>query len=146
VDLKAYYAEQRRRNKIANQDFAARTHGWKFGLTPAAATTRWPVLGNDRSAPVPPDRLTRLVLAADRAGVLLKPEPGEIRSAFSTRDPDSEETTGEGFGFFPSTAPYLVVYGSEAISYASLRGLTAYDVLVKVMDTFATPRASFQQS
>jgi hypothetical protein len=146
VDLKAYYAKQRLRREAAEREFAARTHGWTFGVTPEAATTRWAVLGNDRRAPVPPDRLTRLVLAADRAGVLLKPEPGEIRSAFSTRDPDSEQTTGEGFGFFPSTAPYLVVYGSEAISYASLRGLTAYDVLVKVMDTFATPRAGFQQS
>jgi hypothetical protein len=103
VDLKAYYAEQRRRRQLAEQEFAARTHGWTFGVTPEAAAMRWAVLGNDRRAPVPPDRLTRLVLAADRAGVL-------------------------------------------AIAYASLTGLTAYDVLVKVMDTFVTPRASFEQS
>lgn len=146
MDLKAYYAEQRRRRELAEQEFAARTHAWTFGVAPEAATIRWPVLGNDRRATVPPDRLTRLVLAADAAGVLVKPEPGVIRSAFSTRDPDTEETTGEGFGFWPSAASSLVVHGREAIAYASLTGLTAYDVLVKVMDTFAAPRASFEQS
>jgi hypothetical protein len=146
VDLEAYYAEQRRRREVAEQEFAARTHGWKFSLSPDAATTSWPVLGNDRRAAVPPDRLTRLVLAADRAGVLVKPEPGEIRAAFSSRDHDTEETTGEGFGFWPASASCLVVHASEAIAYADLAGLTAYDVLVKVIDTFATPRASFQQS
>jgi hypothetical protein len=48
VDLKAYYAEQRRRRELAKQEFAARTHGWTFGVTPEAAAIRPGHGGDDR--------------------------------------------------------------------------------------------------
>jgi hypothetical protein len=147
VDLKAYYAENRRRGEIADQEFAARTHGWVFGLSPDAAAwaARW-ASASPSGRTVSPEGLTRLVPAADRAGMLLKPEPGEIRSAFSSRDPLTEETTGDGFGFWPASAQYLVVHASATVAYADLVSMSALDILQAVIAGFDVPRARYRQA
>lgn len=147
VDLRAYYAENRRRGEIADQEFAARTHGWVFGLSPntEAWASRWAATsptGRTMSA----GSLVPLVRAAEQAGMLLKPEPGEIRPAFSSRDPLTEETTGDGFGFWPASAQYLVVHATGTVAYADLASMSAPAVLEAVVATFRTARARYEQA
>ncbi|MEV8371974.1 hypothetical protein AB0P21_04515 [Kribbella sp. NPDC056861] len=147
VDLKAYYAENRRRGEIAKQEFAARTHGWRFGLSPSAAA--WAAGQTVISAGQPTAVeawLTELVRAADAAGVFAKPEPGQLRTAFASRDPLSEETTGIGFGFWPSSAEYLVVHGSAVVAFTELGSTSAYDVLAAVVESLGVPRARSEQA
>lgn len=132
MDLAAYYAESRRRRAIATAEYAARSHGWQFGLAPAAA-------GWAGSQSIGHRDLARLVQRADQAGLLLKPEPGVIQVAFANRD-ESERESGIGFGFWPESAEYLVLHGSAAIMFADLPGLTAYQVLDRVVATLAAPR------
>ncbi|TQI99828.1 hypothetical protein [Kribbella jejuensis] len=137
----AYYAENRRRADLAQREFAERTHGWRFTLSADAAA--WAAT---RPGPVLPTDLTHLVEEADAAGLFLKPEPGTIRSAFSSRDPYTEETSGAGFGFWPTAAEHLVVKAGTAVAYDQLNGLDALGVLHLVVDTFATPTASYEQA
>ncbi|MFI5734731.1 hypothetical protein ACIA49_31755 [Kribbella sp. NPDC051587] len=139
MDLQTYYAENRRRMEIAHREFAERDHGWSFTLSPDALS--WAA-----RQPAPVRDLVRLVERADADDVFRKPEPGTIRSAFASRDPETEVETGAGFGFWPSDAEHLVVHASGAILYADLPALDVYDVLRRVVETFATPRASYQQS
>ncbi len=96
MDLQAYYAEMRRRSETAQREFAERSHGWRFALSPEAAA--W-AAGQPAAV-----RDLRVVERADAAGVFLKPEPGTIRSAFASRDPETEVETGLGFGFWPEQA------------------------------------------
>ena len=141
MDLNAYYAENRRRRDLAQQEFAERRHEWRFALSADAAAwaDSWP-------GPVDAGNLGALVRDADADGLFLTPEPGSIRTAFSTRDPDTEETTGEGFGFWPTVAEHLIVQAGTAIGYDELPGLGVLEVLRRVVDTFTTPRASYQQA
>jgi hypothetical protein len=141
VDLNAYYAENRRRRDLAQQEFAERKHSWRFALS--ADATAW---ADSWTGPVDARNLSTLVGEADAAGLFLTPEPGSIRSAFSTRDSSTEQTTGEGFGFWPTVAEHLIVQAGTAVGYGELPGLGVLDVLRRVVDTFATPRASYQQA
>ena len=141
MDLNAYYAENRRRRDVAQREFTERTHGWRFALS--ADATAWTATWRD---PVDASNLGALVREADAAGLFLTPEPGSIRTAFSNRDPFTEETTGEGFGFWPTVAEHLVVKAGTAVAYDELAGLDALAVLRRVVDTFAAPRAGFEQA
>jgi hypothetical protein len=138
--LTAYYAENRRLAEAAQAEFAERTHGWVFGLAPDAAS--W---AEAWSGPIDASNLTTFVEQADAAGVFVLPEPGEIRSAFSSRD-QTEETSGVGFGFWPASAVELIVFAREAIGYDELPGLDALGVLRRVVATFKDPIARDQQS
>ncbi|MFF0340846.1 hypothetical protein [Kribbella sp. NPDC004875] len=141
MDLNAYYAENRRRRDLAQQEFAERTHKWRFALS--ADASAW---AESWDGPVVAGNLSALVHDADASGLFLTPEPGSIRTAFSTRDPRTEENTGEGFGFWPTVAEHLIVQAGTAIGYDELPGLGVLEVLRRVVDTFATPRASYQQA
>lgn len=136
MNLEAYYAENRRRYEIACREFHARTHGWRFRAAPVAAT--WAA---GRSVTV--RSVVQFVTHADAAGLLVPPEPGQIRWAFSTRDRDTEVTDGIGFGFWPDNAEYLVVFAAKPIAYADLASMSAPELLTRVADSFigARPRA-----
>ena len=137
MDLQAYYAEMRRRSETAQREFAERSHGWRFALSPEAAA--W-AAGQPAAV-----RDLRVVERADAAGVFLKPEPGTIRSAFASRDTETEVETGLGFGFWPEQAECLIVHASATVPYAELPSLDVMGVLRRVVETFETPRASYQQ-
>ncbi|HWD82277.1 MAG TPA: hypothetical protein VG497_25435 [Kribbella sp.] len=141
MDLNANYAENRRRRDVAQREFTERAHGWRFALS--ADASAWAATWPD---PVDASNLRTLVGEADAAGLFLTPEPGTIRTAFSTRDPFTEETTGDGFGFWPTVAEHLVVKAGTAVAYEELAGLDALAVLKRVIDTFATRRASYEQA
>lgn len=141
--LQNFYAESARRQQIATREFEQRTHGWHFALASEAeqwaeshaAGERWSSGG------------TAMVELADAAGVIRKPEPGRISSAYSHRDSWTEETTATGFGFWPEAAEALVVHAGSAIPLEALaapteRGDTAavLAVLRLVVDSFATVR------
>ncbi len=141
MDLKAYYAKMRHRSETAQREFAESTHEWRFTLSPDAAA--W--AARQPSAPVRDLNLARLVERADAAGVFLKPAPGKIRSAFASRDPETEVETGVGFGFWPDDAEALIVHGSGTILYVELPVLSVLEVLARVVETFQAPRPSYQQ-
>ncbi|WP_194912646.1 hypothetical protein, partial [Catenulispora rubra] len=109
--LRDFYAESTRRWEVANREFQERTHGWHFTLAPEAqqwaqahaASDRWQYSGS------------ALVELADAAGMIRKPEPGRITSAYSHRDSQTEMTTEEGFGFWPTAAEALVIHAGQAI-------------------------------
>ncbi len=136
MDLKAYYAENRRRYEIASREFDARTHGWRFRVSPIAAA--WAA---GRSVTV--RSVVQLVTHADAIGMLVPPEPGQIRWAFSTRDRDTEVADGIGFGFWPDSAEYLVVFAARPIAYSELALMSGPELLTRVADSFigARPRA-----
>ncbi|TDD49868.1 hypothetical protein E1263_31645 [Kribbella antibiotica] len=141
MDLKAYYAENRRRLEIAQREFADRSHGWDFTLAPHASA--WAA---SQPALVNANALPGLVERAGAAGVIRVPEPGVLRSAFASRHPETEVETGVGFGFWPDTAEYLVVHASATIPYAELPALDVLGVLERVVETFLGPRPSYRQS
>lgn len=138
-DLQAFYAENARRAALATSEFEQRTHGWHFALAPHAAqwaqshadSDRWSYSG------------TAIVKLADDAGVILKPEPGHIASAYSHRDSRTEMDTAAGFGFWPDAAQALVVHATTAVPLADLEppargdGPAVLALLEKVVDTFA---------
>lgn len=136
MDLEAYHAENRRRQEIASREFDARTHGWRFRISPIAAA--WTAR---RSVPV--RSVVQFVTRADATGMLVPPEPGQIRWAFSTRDRDTEATNGIGFGFWPDNAEYLVVFAARPIAYSELASMSGPELLTRVADSFigARPRA-----
>jgi hypothetical protein len=136
-DLTAYYAEGRRRWDIARQEFAERIDGWSFALSAEAET--WSAAWQ---RPIDETNLVGLVEQAQAAGLFVVSEAGSVRNAFSYRDPDTEVTTGEGFGFWPASAEFLVIHGSRGIEFAELPALDALGVLLRVADTFQAPRAS----
>ncbi|MEU4193759.1 hypothetical protein AB0E69_17805 [Kribbella sp. NPDC026611] len=140
MDLNAYYAEQKRRREVAEQEFAARADTWRFTLAPEAQdwAADWPAITEAN--------LLQLVLQADAAGLFLTAEAGSVRSAYSYRDQYTEATTATGFGFWPETAEYLVVHAAQAIMYDELPGLDAFGVLRRVADTFQQPAAGYEQS
>ena len=136
-----FYAENARRWETAKREFAERTHGWRFELAPDAAQwaeshasgEHWSTSG------------TAMVELADAAGVIVKPEPGRISSAYSHRDAMTELTTETGFGFWPDAAEALVVHAGSAIPLAALEppaergdGAAVVEVLRLVVASFAT--------
>ena len=141
--LRDFYAESARRWETAKREFEQRTHGWRFALAPEAeqwaeshaAGEQWSYSG------------TAMVELADAAGVIRKPEPGRISSAYSHRDSMTEETTEEGFGFWPEDAEVLVVHAGRAIPLAALEppahgdGAAVLAVLRLVVESFATVSA-----
>jgi hypothetical protein len=141
--LAAFYAESARLREAAQREFEQRTHGWHFDLAPEAnqwadahaASERWSHDG------------TGIVELADAAGMIRKPEPGHIRSAYSHRDPRTEETTAAGFGFWPAAAEALVVHADRAIPLTALEppargdGAAVLAVLRLVVESFASVSA-----
>jgi hypothetical protein len=141
--LRDFYAESARRWETAKREFAQRTHGWHFALAPDAA--QWAdshAAGEHWSSSG-----TAMVELADAAGVIRKPEPGRICSAYSHRDSMTEETTETGFGFWPAAAEVLVVHAGRAIPLAALEppargdGAAVLGVLRSVVESFATVSA-----
>ena len=139
--LRDFYAESTRRWELANREFQARTHGWHFTLAPEAhdwaqshaAGDRWHYSG------------TTLIELADTAGMIHKPEPGRIATAYSHRDSRTEMTTAEGFGFWPTAAESLIIHAGTAIPLAALEPPAApgdaapvLALLRLVVDSFAT--------
>jgi hypothetical protein len=141
MDLAAYYAEGRRRWEIAQREFAERTGTWSFTLADQADT--W---AGGWTGPIDSTNLVRLVEQAAAAGLFVVSEAGTVRNAFSYRDPETEATTGEGFGFWPESAEFLIIHAREAITYAELPGMDALAVLRRVADTFEGPTASYVQA
>jgi hypothetical protein len=146
--LDAFYAESARRREVAQREFQARRHGWHFGLAPGA--DQWAesyAAEEDASASGPSGWAARLVERADEGGVILKPEPGKIRSAFSHRDSFTEETTAIGFGFWPDDAEILVLHAGHAIPFDQVTAAIGGDgaallaVLRLVVESFATVTA-----
>jgi hypothetical protein len=146
--LAAFYADNARRWEVAKREFGERTHGWRFA--PAAEAGQWA----ERFAGAASGHVTdpsawaaRLVEQADADGVIVKPEPGRIRSAYSHRDPDTEMDTAIGFGFSPNASEALIVHAGHAIAYDTITpaiggdGAAVLGVLRAVVDSFATVRA-----
>lgn len=143
MDLKDFYAQSARDRETAQREFQERTHGWRFELAPEAeqwaqahaSGERWSYSG------------TAVVELADAAGVIRKPEPGRISTAYSHRDSRTEETTADGFGFWPANAEKLVVHAGKAIPLAALEppargdGAAVLAMLRLVVDSFATVKA-----
>lgn len=143
MDLNDFYARSARDRETAQREFQKRTHGWRFELAPAAEqwaqahaeSERWSYGG------------TTVVELADAAGVIRKPEPGRIGTAYSHRDSRTEETTADGFGFWPADAEVLVVHAGTAIPLAALEppargdGAAVLAMLRLVVDSFATVKA-----
>ncbi|MEY9908700.1 hypothetical protein ABIA35_004933 [Catenulispora sp. MAP12-49] len=142
--LRDFYARSVRGRETADREFAERTHGWHFELLPEAAQwadehaagERWSSGG------------TAVVELADAAGVIGKPEPGRIGSAYSHRDPMTEQTTATGFGFWPRAADALVVHAGRAVPVEALEapaergdGAAVLAMLRLVVESFATVRA-----
>lgn len=142
--LREFYAESARRRETAEREFAQRSHGWHFELAPDAeqwaeshaSGERWSWSG------------TAMVELADAAGVIRKPEPGRIWSAYSHRDSRTETTTAAGFGFWPDAAEVLVVHAGGAIPLEILEAQTArgdgaavLEVLRLVVESFTTVSA-----
>jgi len=139
-DPKAPPGENRRRWEIAEREFEERIRNWTFILSPDAEA--WA----EAWAPtIDKTNLVTLVEQAGTAGLFLTPEPGTVRNEYSYRDPDTEATTGEGFGFWPASAECLVIDAAEAVTFAELPGLDALGVLRRVVDTFQAPRSSYKQ-
>ncbi|WP_194893044.1 hypothetical protein [Catenulispora pinisilvae] len=139
--LDAFYAESARLRHVAEREFQERTHGWHFELAPEAdqwaeshaAGDHWSAGGST------------LVERADAAGMIRKPEPGRISSAYSHRDSRTEETTHTGFGFWPDAAEALIVHAGRAIPLDALEpppargdGAAVLTTLRLVVETFAT--------
>src|SRR3954468_15550977 len=123
--LAAFRPGTARRWDVAEREFQRRSHGWHFGLAPdagqwadsyAAATA---TAGRALSGPA--GWVARLVEQADADGVIVKPEPGRVRSAYAHRDSETEMETAVGFGFRPDDAEALVVHAGRAIAFDDLR-------------------------
>src|SRR4051812_44531005 len=118
--LTAFYADNARRWETAKREFGEREHGWRpFAL--AAGAGQWAESfagggsagsgsgsgsgtataaadGDDKGHPHDPSAwAAHLVEQADADGVIIKPEPGSIRSAYSHRDSQTEMDTAIGF-------------------------------------------------
>ena len=153
VDLAAYYAEGKRRHDIAGREFRKRRHGWHFDL--ATGADRWAeayaaaesAADVERGVREPYAWASRLVEAADADGMIVKPEPGRIRSAYSHRDSCTEDTVAIGFGFWPDDAEFLIVRAGSALHFDVLTpaiggdGMAVLAVLRSVIATFDSPRA-----
>ncbi|GAA2005366.1 hypothetical protein [Catenulispora subtropica] len=149
--LAAFYAGNARRWETAKREFAEREHGWHFALAPEAG--RWADSFAAAEAAAtgyaqdPSAWATRLVEQADAAGVILKPEPGRIRSAYAHRDSRTETETAIGFGFSPDSSEVLVVHAGQAVPHNLIApavgsdGAAALAVLRAVVDAFATVTA-----
>lgn len=144
--LTAFYADNARRWETAKREFEEREHGWRFALAPEAS--RW---ADSFAAAAPHSQdpsawAAHLVEQADADGVVSKPEPGRIRSAFAHRDSQTERETAIGFGFFPDASETLTVHAGTAISHDALTpalsgdGAAVLAVLRMVVDSFATVR------
>lgn len=159
--LAAFYADNARRWEVAKREFSERTHGWRFAL--AAEADQWAgafaaAAGVDAGAGTPAAAAVghptdpsawaaRLVEQADADGVIVKPEPGRVRSAYAHRDPHTEMDTAIGFGFFPNASEVLIVHAGDAIAYDTITsaiggdGAAVLGVLHAVVDSFATVSA-----
>jgi hypothetical protein len=142
--LQDFYAESARRRDLAEREFQKRTHGWHFALAPDAPQWAQSHADGDHWSSGGP----ALVELADAAGVILKPEPGHIASAYSHRDPRTETTTETGFGFWPAAAETLIVHAGHAIPLDALDpppargdGAAVLAVLRLVVESFATVSA-----
>lgn len=142
--LRDFYAENARLWETAKREFAERTHGWHFALAPEAAQWAESHAAGERWS----SGGTAMVELADAAGVIHKPEPGRIASAFSHRDSQTEMTTAAGFGFWPAAAEALVVHAGRAIPVDVLEapaergdGAAVLAVLRLVVESFETVRA-----
>lgn len=145
--LADFYADSARRWERAKREFAARTHGWRFGLAPEAE--QWAdsyASAGPRSAD-PSAWAALMVEQADADGVILKPERGRIRSAFANRDSRTEVETAVGFGFWPDAAEVLVVHADHAVRYEDIEpaiggdGAAVLAVLRAVVESFGVVRA-----
>jgi len=150
--LAAFYANSARRRALAEREFAQRTHGWHFGLAPEAEqwADAYVEAGPGRGLQHPTDPsawAARMIEQADADGVILKPEPGHIRSAFTNRDSRTEMETAIGFGFHPDTAEALTVHADHAIGYEDIEpaiggdGAAVLGVLRAVVESFGVVRA-----
>lgn len=141
-ELRDFYAKSARGWELAKQEFQERTHGWHFELAPEADQWAESHATGERSS----YGGTAIVELADAAGMIRKPEPGRISSAFSHRDAMTEETTETGFGFWPDAAEALVVHAGRAIPLDALEPPARGDaaavlaVLRLVVESFATVR------
>lgn len=142
--LRDFYVRSAHGRERAEREFRQRTHGWHFELAPEAAQwadehaagERWSWSG------------TAVVELADAAGLIRKPEPGRIGSAYSHRDPMTEMTTATGFGFWPRDAEALVVHADHAVPQEALEaparpgdGAAVLAMLTRVVESFATVSA-----
>ncbi|NUR26272.1 MAG: hypothetical protein HOV83_10565 [Catenulispora sp.] len=144
--LAAFYADNARHRQTAEREFKARRHGWTFALSPEAS--RW---ADSFAATAPPSQdpsawAAHLVERADADGVIIKPEPGRVRSAYAHRDPQTERETAIGFGFHPDASEALIVHAGTAVPLDAVSpaigggGAAALAVLRLVVDSFATVR------
>jgi hypothetical protein len=145
--LNAFYADSARRWEVARREFQARKHGWHFGLALEAAQWADSHAAEADPAGGPAGWAASLVERADEDGVILKPEPGRVRSAFSNRDSRTEETTAIGFGFWPDAAEILVLHAGHAIPFDQVtpaiggHGPAVLAVLRLVVESFSTVTA-----
>ncbi|WP_157224249.1 hypothetical protein [Nocardia paucivorans] len=90
--------------------------------------------------------VVQFVTHADADGILVPPEPGQIRWAYSTRDRETEITTGIGFGFWPDNAEYLVVFAAKPIAYTEIASMSGPELLARVADSFIGARPHVEQA
>ncbi|NUP53925.1 MAG: hypothetical protein HOW97_42395 [Catenulispora sp.] len=144
--LAAFYAESARRWEIAKREFQQREHGWPFGLAPEAEQWADSFSGRSGLPETPAAWVTGLVRQADADGVITKPEPGVVRSAYAHRDSWTEMDSAVGFGFQPDAAEVLVVHAGHAVMFEDIApaiggdGAAALAVLRAVVESFSVVR------
>ncbi|MFC8384937.1 hypothetical protein [Nocardia sp. NPDC057272] len=166
----AYYAEDSRRARRAQEEFDARS--WEFVIDPAidAWARAWvvgaPAALQLRRSTFPdwadllgfrtPDfeiesALETLINRAAAGGLVRSPHPGVLATAYSSRHPYTELTDGVGYGFYPADTEELIVHGSAAVRYEDFdsrpeHGPGAVVAAIRmVMDTFRQPRSGHMQ-
>jgi hypothetical protein len=148
--LAAFYAENARRWDLARSEFQRRAHGWRFGLAAEAGQWADSHAATSAAGPAlsgPAGWVARLVEQADADGVIVKPEPGRVRSAYANRDSQTEMDTAVGFGFWPDDAEALIVHAGHAIAYEDLDplmtrgdGAAIFEALRRVAESFTEVR------
>jgi hypothetical protein len=141
-----FYAQNRERGEISNAEWAARQPFGRFELaygvddwaqsivagtalgtvplTPETATQWAPIVAPQATA-THADPLwwviNALVARAVEDKILLPPEPGTVKTSYSTRD-NNDRTDGIGWGFEPEAAKFLVVHASWPVQVDQVAG------------------------
>jgi hypothetical protein len=141
----APYEENRRRRRIADEEWAARQPYGAFSVTaeilswagevvagsptvglpftPATVAEWGLALGVDDGQPslYLGHLLDAIVAGAQRDGILVTPEPGVVAVAYAHRDRQEGEVA-EGWGFKPAASRYLVIHARSALDRDEVAG------------------------
>jgi len=146
LPLTEFYARNRKRHDIAAAEWKSRQPYGRFEvtgqldewasslvegtelqrtpLTPSTAA-RWAAVFAPDATPNHDDPLwwvtNKIVARAVADAVLVPPEPGTVRTGYSTRDQE-DRTDGIGWAFIPAAAEFLVLHASTPVPVQDVAG------------------------